>query len=170
MIRKLVSVLLPIVAAIYAGAASLQAAELLMFDDPACSWCRRWHAEIGPGYPHSPEGKLAPLRRVHIRDQGTVGVRLASPVRATPTFVLAADGEEIGRIIGYPGSDFFYPRLAELLERLPRPAPEPRVPSERSAAIAAGVCALPSPRAEGVSSARRGEGAGVGEPRGRRLL
>jgi hypothetical protein len=134
MILRLPSVLLlAILAAFFAGAGSTQAAELVMFDDPGCSWCRRWHAEIGPGYPHSPEGKLAPLRRVHIRDQGSAGVRLASPVRGTPTFVLAENGQEIGRIVGYPGSDFFYPRLAELLERLPRPSPEPRVPAARSA-------------------------------------
>jgi hypothetical protein len=110
-----------------------RAAELIMFDDPGCSWCRRWHAEIGPGYPHSPEGKLAPLRRVHIRDQATAGVRLASPVRATPTFVVVENGQEIGRIVGYAGADFFYPQLDELLQRLPRPAPEPRPSSPRSA-------------------------------------
>lgn len=142
MIRKLASLLLLSAAAALASAASLQAAELLMFEDPACSWCRRWHAEIGPGYPHSPEGQLAPLRRVHIGDQETTGVRLASPVRATPTFVLAENGEEIGRIVGYPGSDFFYPRVAELLDRLPQQPPEPRVPSQRSAANATGLCAL----------------------------
>lgn len=114
---------LVLIAALIASAASLQAAELLMFDDPTCSWCRRWRAEIGPSYPRSPEGKQAPLRRVHIRDQHKAGVALARPVNATPTFVVADRGREIGRITGYAGSDFFYPMLAELLAKLPRPTP-----------------------------------------------
>ena len=113
-----------------------------MFDDAACSWCRRWHAEIGPSYPHSPEGQQAPLRRIHIRDQEMAGVALASRVNATPTFVLAQDGKEIGRIVGYPGTDFFYPRVDELLKQLPPSSPDPSVrqPSERSASNSRGVC------------------------------
>ena len=63
-----------------------------MFDDPGCVWCRRWNAEIGPGYPRSPEGQQAPLRRIHIRDQAKAGVALARPINATPTFVLVEDG------------------------------------------------------------------------------
>jgi hypothetical protein len=142
MIRKLAFMILLLAVGVAANAASLRAAELLMFEDPTCSWCRRWHAEIGPGYPQSAEGQQAPLRRLHIRDQEIAGVSLVSPVRATPTFVLAENGQEVGRIVGYPGSDFFYPRVEELLKRLPPPEPEPRQPSGRSAANANGVCAL----------------------------
>ena len=119
-----------------AGVASSRAAELVMFEDPNCGWCRRWHAEIGPSYPNSAEGQQAPLRRVHIRDQDTVGIALASPIRATPTFVLAEDGREIGRIVGYPGADFFYPRVEELLRMLPAPELRFRPPAERSAGLA----------------------------------
>ncbi|MFM9849978.1 MAG: hypothetical protein ACKVP3_22835 [Hyphomicrobiaceae bacterium] len=75
---------------------SAWAAELVMFEEPGCVWCRRWHAEIGPGYPLSPEGRTAPLRRVHIGDQAAAGVLLQKPVTATPTFVLAEDGREVG--------------------------------------------------------------------------
>lgn len=98
---------------------SAWAAELVMFEEPGCVWCRRWHAEIGPGYPLSPEGRTAPLRRVHIRDQAAAGVLLQKPVTATPTFVLAEDGREVGRIVGYPGSEFFYGLLTSLLGQLP---------------------------------------------------
>lgn len=135
MIRNVACALL-VLLALPLCASGGRAAELVMFDDPGCSWCRLWHAEIGPGYPHTPEGKQAPLRRVHIRDQATAGVELASPVRGTPTFVLADNGREVGRIVGYPGSDFFYPRLAELLQRLPEPA---RAPAERSTRAAPDV-------------------------------
>lgn len=102
------------------------AAELVMFEERGCLWCQRWHAEIGPSYPLSPEGRTAPLRRVHIRDQALAGVLLEKPVTVTPTFVLADGGREVGRIIGYPGNEFFYGLLGGLLGRLPT-APAPRV-------------------------------------------
>lgn len=98
---------------------SAWAAELVMFEEPGCVWCRRWHAEIGPGYPLSPEGRTAPLRRVHIGDQAAAGVLLQKPVTATPTFVLAEDGREVGRIVGYPGSEFFYGLLASCSDSCP---------------------------------------------------
>jgi hypothetical protein len=133
MARTFALSLLILAAGLLTGAAGAVAAELLMFDDPNCAWCRRWDAEVGPSYPHSPEGQLAPLRRLHIRDQASAGVSLASRINATPTFVLVHDGREIGRIVGHPGIDFFYPRLAELLDRLPPLTPH-RAPRERSAA------------------------------------
>ncbi len=138
MARKLVVCVLLMVVGLVANAASLRAAELVMFEDSYCSWCRRWHVEIGESYPNTAEGQRAPLRRMHIADQRIAGVELASPVRATPTFVVTDNGREVGRIVGYPG-EYFYPRLDELLRRLPPPVPAPvpahRPPQDRSAAM-----------------------------------
>jgi hypothetical protein len=94
------------------------AAELIMFEAAGCPWCQRWHAEVGKAYVHSPEGRRAPLRRVQL---GTPlgDVALSRPVHATPTFVLAHDGRELGRITGYPGADFFWGMLAELMRQMP---------------------------------------------------
>lgn len=113
-----------------AAAASARAAELVMFDDPTCVWCRRWLAEVGPGYPKTEEGRRAPLRRVYVRNQAQSGVALKSAVTGTPTFVLADEGREIGRIVGYPGAEYFYPMLGELLQKLPQPV-APRAPGLR---------------------------------------
>lgn len=144
LIGKLALGLMIALAGLGAGAAAAQAAELLMFDDPACVWCRRWHAEVGPSYPRSDEGRMAPLRRVLIRDQATLGVALSSPIRGTPTFVLVERGREIGRINGYPGADYFYPQLGELLRRLapavPEPAPRPPLRSTQGTPIPCAVC------------------------------
>lgn len=95
-----------------------QKVELLMFEEPGCPWCRRWHAEVGPGYPHTPEGKQAPLRTLELHARLPAGIVLAAPVRFSPTFVLVSDGREIGRINGYPGADFFWPMLGDLLKKL----------------------------------------------------
>ena len=104
-----------------------QAAELVMFDDPTCVWCQKWLREVGPGYGPSDEGRIAPLRRVNISAQAASGVALKTPVTATPTFVVADDeGREVGRITGYPGADFFYPALDEILKKLPGRGTAPR--------------------------------------------
>ncbi len=92
--------------------------ELLMFDDVGCPWCAKWRAEVGPGYANSPEGRRAPLRTIGLRNGVPAGVALASSVRATPTFVLVQDGREVGRITGYPGPDFFWSMLGDLMAKL----------------------------------------------------
>ena len=139
MARKLALGVLMLLAGLVANGAGLGAAELIMFDDPGCVWCRRWTAEIGPGYPNSPEGRRAPLRRIDIRNQGNAGVALTRPIAVTPTFVLVEDRQEVGRIAGYSGKDFFYPMLDELLQRIPPPAPLPG-PSLRSTMCASVEC------------------------------
>lgn len=95
-----------------------QAAELVMVERPGCHWCERWNAEVGPAYPESEESTRAPLRRVRI---GALPDDIAfdsAPVY-TPTFILVEDGEELGRIEGYPGAHFFWPMLSQLLDAHP---------------------------------------------------
>ena len=103
------------------GAAAAQGArnvELLMFDDPGCPWCRKWRAEVGPGYAASPEGRRAPLRTVMLREGRPAGITLNGAVRASPTFVLVQDGREVGRITGYGGPDFFWSMLTDMMKKL----------------------------------------------------
>jgi len=98
--------------------AKAQDVELVMFDEAGCPWCARWEREIGPIYPKTAEGKRAPLRQVDISDQPRDG-SLQTPVRFTPTFVMLVSGQEVGRIEGYPGEDFFWMLLGQLVETLP---------------------------------------------------
>jgi thioredoxin-related protein len=114
----LLTVLLTAVA-FAAPSSSATAAELLMFEDAGCPYCRRWHAEIGPGYGKSAEGQRAPLRRIDIRAELPQGVQLSRRVTITPTFVLVDQGREIGRVAGYVGAEFFYEVLDEVMRRLP---------------------------------------------------
>ena len=107
-----------------------QAAELLMFESPGCHWCAKWHAEVGPAYPKSAEGQQAPLRVVQLSAAASLGVALAAPVTATPTFVLIDGGGETGRIVGYPGADFFWGLFEQLLKKLP---PAPAAPLQQRA-------------------------------------
>lgn len=102
------------------------ATELLMFDEPGCVWCRRWRAEVGEAYLRSTEGRLAPLRVINMRAPRPEGVVLAAPIVASPTFVLVRSGREVGRITGYPGADFFWGMLGELMQKLVLGDTEPR--------------------------------------------
>ncbi len=92
-------------------------AELLMFEQEGCQYCRMWDTVIAPIYPKTAEGEIAPLHRIHIREQGEVPY-LESRIMFTPTFVLVEDGQEIGRIEGYPGEDFFWGLLGMMLNDL----------------------------------------------------
>lgn len=115
--------LLAAAAATAGGAAPLEAATprvaLVYVREVGCPYCREWDARIGPIYPKTPEGRRAPIREVEKRNVPAAGLMLARPVRYTPTFVLTLDDRELGRIEGYPGEEFFWARLAKLLELLP---------------------------------------------------
>ncbi len=89
--------------------------ELIMVDEAGCHWCARWTAEIGPIYPKTEEGRIAPLRRIDISERRPAGVTYTKKVIYTPTFVLLSAGQEVARIEGYPGEDFFWGLLKKLL-------------------------------------------------------
>ena len=90
------------------------AAELVMVEQRGCEWCERWDDEIAPAYPKTAEGRFAPLRRVNLRDMPP-DLKGQRRVNFTPTFLIVRDGQEIARLEGYPGEDFFWPVLARLL-------------------------------------------------------
>ncbi len=87
---------------------------LIMVEEAGCRFCRKWDAEIAPGYARSAEGRFAPLERVH---RGAPELRGLAPIVFTPTFVVvrSGSGEEVGRIVGYPGADYFYGELTPIL-------------------------------------------------------
>jgi thioredoxin-related protein len=99
-----------------------RAAELIMFESRLCTWCQAWHAEIGPIYPKTREGQIAPLRRVDIDAPRPADLAFIRGIRFTPTFVLIDGGREIGRITGYMGEDAFWGQLEALINRLETPA------------------------------------------------
>lgn len=95
------------------------AAELLMLEQPGCVWCARFNAEIAPAWPKTDEGKRAPLRRVDITEPWPADLASVQKERFTPTFVLMEAGQEIGRLRGYVGDEFFWYRIGELIAKLP---------------------------------------------------
>lgn len=99
------------------ASAALAQAQLVMFEEVGCMWCARWNDEVADIYPLSVEGMVAPLVRLQIDDPTPADLTLQRRVTFTPTFVLAIDGIETGRIEGYPGEDFFWGLLVVLFDR-----------------------------------------------------
>jgi hypothetical protein len=108
-------IVLIMIAALLAAPAATVSAELLMVEAPYCEWCEQWDAEVGIVYAKTPEGKIAPLRRVAMGEVRAGDIPGLERVIYTPTFILMDDGLEIGRITGYPGESHFWGLLGELI-------------------------------------------------------
>ncbi len=104
------------------SAQSALAAELVMFRRAGCPWCRAWDQKVGVVYDKTDVGRKTPVRMVDLDRDPMPAIALTLPVRYTPTFVLADGAKEIGRIEGFPGEDFFWGLLDNLVRKLP---PEP---------------------------------------------
>ncbi|HET9688534.1 MAG TPA: transcriptional regulator [Pseudolabrys sp.] len=94
------------------------AAELVMFEQAGCGWCESFDREIAPVYSKTAEGQRAPLRRVNIDRPVPSDLSFIPVERLAPLFVLVNNGEEIGRIRGYPGEDHFWGLLSVLIKKL----------------------------------------------------
>jgi hypothetical protein len=90
------------------------AAVLVMVHDPGCPYCARWEAEVERSYMLSQEGKFAPLAK---RLRGHPDIASLKKIVYSPTFVMLAYGEEVGRIIGYQGPDLFWTELEPLVAK-----------------------------------------------------
>ena len=87
---------------------------LLMAEVNGCYWCARWKSEIGPIYPKTDEGKIAPLHTYNMfKDKPDV--EFAEKVVYSPTFILIENNREVGRIEGYTNDEFFWGLLGQLL-------------------------------------------------------
>jgi len=104
-------------------APAAEAAELIMLERPGCGWCLRWNREIAPAYPHTAEGRLAPLRRVDVTGPWPDDLAGIAGDVYTPTFIVVENGAEVARLRGYPGEHFFWPLLDEMLDSLPAAGP-----------------------------------------------
>lgn len=91
--------------------------KLVMVEEDGCMWCARWNEDVSEIYPKTPEGKAAPLVRMDIKGNYPEGMTFDRPLYFTPTFVLMVDGQEASRIEGYPGEDFFWGLLGQMIEK-----------------------------------------------------
>lgn len=95
------------------------AAELLVVEQPNCPYCERFNAEIAEAYPNTEEGQRAKLIRVQLNETWPDEYTFINPASVTPTFILVDNGEEVDRLVGYPGDEHFWFLLNEMLNKLP---------------------------------------------------
>lgn len=115
MYKALATLFLTAVTAASSAIADARQVTLIMIEEPGCVYCARWNAEIAPIYPKTGEGQAAPLLRMDITAPAPDDMMFQRPVVYTPTFVLMVDGHETSRLEGYPGEDFFWGLLGEML-------------------------------------------------------
>jgi hypothetical protein len=116
--------------AIFVLISAADAAELVMYRRDGCPYCARWDREIGPIYSKTEISRRAPIRMVNLSRDRDLPIK-HGPIIFTPTFVLVESGQEVGRMEGYTGDEFFWVRLANLLAMLPQQAPKgASVPNE----------------------------------------
>lgn len=101
--------------AVLAGTSQVAPVQLLMIRQQGCLYCAQWEREVGPDYGSRAEGIAAPLMRVNLRGPWPDGLAIDSNPSVTPTFILIRDGQETGRIEGYPGEAAFWDQLNGLL-------------------------------------------------------
>lgn len=96
--------------------AQAQDLRLLMVEQAGCYYCRVFNRDIAPVYEKSTEGQAAPLVHVQLRGELPEGVTLDTQPFVTPTFILIGpDGAEIERLTGFPGEDFFWPYVSDMI-------------------------------------------------------
>lgn len=115
--RLLEPVILALVLALSATGPARSEFRLLMVEEAGCIYCLRWKQEVGPEFPITPEGRAAPIEMIDIRSDEVDSYDLTSRPRLTPTFILVQNKVELGRIEGYPGEEFFWGLLGQMLER-----------------------------------------------------
>lgn len=98
--------------------ASAEGLRLLMIEQVGCSVCNQFNRDVAPAYMASAEGQIAPLIHAELRGPLPEGVTLDTQPFVTPTFILIGpDGAELERMTGFPGEDFFWPFMQEMIER-----------------------------------------------------
>lgn len=117
--QHLFALLLALGAVLSAGSVSAQETSgfrLLMIEQVGCYYCRVFNRDVAPVYETSTEGAAAPLVHADLRGDLPDGVTLLSRPFVTPTFILLGpDGVEVERLTGYPGDDFFWPYIGDML-------------------------------------------------------
>ena len=89
---------------------------LVLVEQPGCAYCMAWDDQIAAAYPNTAEGAFAPLLRADLHVGPPDGVTYDRRVNFTPTFILVQNGEEVARMEGYVGEDFFWPLYSKLLQ------------------------------------------------------
>ena len=112
--------LIVLVFAVSTGSALAKKPRLIMFEQWGCEWCEVWDEEIGQTLPKTAEGKCTAFSREDIHESESDIIKKIKPIVFTPTFVVVEDGEEVGRVVGYAGEDFFWHQLSEHLKKLKR--------------------------------------------------
>lgn len=89
---------------------------LLFVGHERCPICQLFERQVAPGYANTAEGRRAPLVRLTFGEDFPPPYEWVTPAVVMPSFILVADGEEVGRIEGYTSDELFWMQLTRLLQ------------------------------------------------------
>lgn len=93
--------------------------ELIVIEADGCIYCDLFRRDVLPSYEKSEQGRQAPARFIDVNDTVAGQVELKSPISIVPTFIVAKDRKEIGRVPGYVGPENFYHAINYLMASAP---------------------------------------------------
>ena len=107
-----------------AAPSSSEAAQLLMFSNPDCSYCNAFDRDTALPYRHSALARKLPLVVLDMTDRQVMRkIRRAErdgtikSVWGTPTFVLWDQGKEVARFSGYRNTRWFVKKVTRLARK-----------------------------------------------------
>lgn len=86
--------------------AAHQGPRLIVVESYGCGWCKRLRKDLAPEYLSSTyHTEVAPLVYADINSSAVRKLTLDAPINSTPTLLMVdREGNELGRLTGYPGS------------------------------------------------------------------
>lgn len=89
-----------------ARVAAHQGPRLIVVESYGCGWCKKLRKDLAPEYESSTyHSEVAPLVYANINSSAVRKLTLDAPIHATPTLLMVdREGNELGRLTGYPGS------------------------------------------------------------------
>ncbi len=86
-----------------------------MIEQKICPYCKLFDQDVN--YSNTDTAKKVPLRRVQLYGPWPDDLKHISYDMLTPTFILVKDGQELGRLRGYPGKKDFWALMNKLMEK-----------------------------------------------------
>jgi hypothetical protein len=87
--------------------AAIATIEIVIYEDPASPYCQMFRRDVVPNYTASTRARRVPLRFIDITSMPSDTPGLARPIEIVPTAVVMQEGSEVGRVVGFWGSDEF---------------------------------------------------------------
>lgn len=93
--------------------------ELVVMEAEGCIYCGLFRRDVLPAFSASEQGRQISVRFLDVNDIEQSNLHLTGDITIVPTFVVTHKGQEVGRIPGYIGPEYFYQAIRSLMASAP---------------------------------------------------